>query len=85
MDTRTCIHVKLAAMLPKDVGIRIRVERELREAFRSACLAEGQKASDVLRIFMRRYVEEQGLGKQGNLFISTTENNARELLPRVND
>lgn len=71
-------------MLPKDVGIRIRVERELREAFRSACLAEKREASDVLRAFMRKYVDEHGYGKQGNLFASLTED-AHELLPRVND
>ena len=38
-------------MSSKDVGLRIRVERELREAFQGACLAENRNASEVLREF----------------------------------
>jgi len=38
-------------MAMKDVGLRIRVERELRSAFRSACAAENRDASEVLREF----------------------------------
>jgi hypothetical protein len=33
----------------KNTGIRIRVERELRDAFRNACTAENRDASEVLR------------------------------------
>lgn len=62
----------------KDVGIRIRVEKELREAFRNACLADNREASDVLRELMRVYIDQQTGGKQGNLFLSPIAN-ANEL------
>jgi hypothetical protein len=51
----------------KDAGIRIRVEKELREAFVTVCQAEDKKASDVLREFMQTYVERRQ-GGQGDLF-----------------
>lgn len=57
-------------MSSKDVGIRIRVERELREAFQGACLAENRQASDVLREFMRSFADRYSGGKQTSLFIS---------------
>ncbi|RWI72235.1 MAG: hypothetical protein EOR19_24015 [Mesorhizobium sp.] len=44
-------------MTDKDVGLRIRVDRALREAFVEACQVEGRPASQVLRDFMRRYVK----------------------------
>ncbi len=40
-------------MSRKDVGLRIRVQKELREAFQGACLAENRNASEVLREFMQ--------------------------------
>ena len=43
-------------MEKKDVGLRIRVDRRLREAFIEACKAEGRIASEVLREFMQWYV-----------------------------
>ena len=51
----------------KDCGMRIRVERELREDFIRACRAQNMVAADVLREFMRTYVRQQPLG-QGTLF-----------------
>ena len=54
-------------MSAKDVGVRIRVERELREAFLGACIAENRHASDVLREFMRSFAERHGDGKQISL------------------
>jgi|GEM_PF-3324274 len=41
----------------KDVGLRIRVQRELREQFLEACKAQDKPAAQVLREFMRKYVE----------------------------
>ncbi len=55
-------------MSSKDVGIRIRVEKELREAFQGACLAENRQASDVLREFMRSFADQHSGGLQINLF-----------------
>ena len=55
-------------MAMKDAGLRIRVERDLREAFRSACAAENRDASEVLREFMRSFADQRQAGKQTSLF-----------------
>jgi CRISPR/Cas system-associated protein Cas7 (RAMP superfamily) len=55
-------------MTTKEVGIRIRVEKELRDEFQSACLAENRRASEVLRAFMRLYARHQMGGLQADLF-----------------
>lgn len=44
----------------KDVGLRIRIDRDLREQFLQACQAEDKPAAQVLREFMRAYVAERG-------------------------
>ena len=41
----------------KDSGLRIRVQRELRDRFNEACRADDKSAAQVLREFMRAYVE----------------------------
>lgn len=68
MDTHLCIHLLACLMSSKDVGIRIRVEKELRDAFQGACVAENRHASDVLREFMRSFAERNSGGKQSSLF-----------------
>jgi len=55
-------------MATKDAGLRIRVERELRDAFRGACAAENRDASEVLREFMRTFADQHQAGKQPSLF-----------------
>lgn len=55
-------------MITKDSGMRIRVEKELREAFVQACRAQDRAAADVLRDFMRAFTEKQQRG-QGSLFV----------------
>ena len=42
-------------MANKDAGMRIRIERELRDAFAEACQAQGLAAAEVLRDFMRSF------------------------------
>ena len=50
-----CIHwVHLPPM--KDAGLRIRVQRDLREKFLEICRAQDKPAAQVLREFMREYV-----------------------------
>ena len=44
----------------KDVGLRIRVQRELREQFLEACRTQDKPAAQVLREFMRGYVAQHG-------------------------
>lgn len=41
----------------KDVGFRIRVQKELREQFLAACKSQDKPAAQVLREFMREYVD----------------------------
>lgn len=63
-------------MLSKDVGLRIRVEKELREAFQGACVAENRKASEVLREFMRAFTERHQGGLQPDMFSTPAAINA---------
>ena len=54
-------------MVLKDSGMRIRVEKELRDAFVRACRMQDRAAADVLRDFMRDFTEKQRQG-QADLF-----------------
>lgn len=45
-------------MLRKDVGLRIRIDRDLRDAFVEACRSQDMAASAVLREFMRSYAQQ---------------------------
>lgn len=47
----------------KDAGLRIRIDRELREQFLSACREDDKPAAQVLREFMRSYVETRAAAK----------------------
>ncbi len=44
----------------KDVGLRIRVERSLRDQFLEICRLQDKPAAQVLREFMRNYVANNG-------------------------
>lgn len=57
-------------MLLKDSGMRIRVEKDLRDAFVQACRAQNRAAADVLRDFMRAFTDKQQQG-QADLFANT--------------
>lgn len=41
----------------KDSGLRIRVERQLRQTFLELCREQDRPASQVIREFMREYIE----------------------------
>jgi predicted transcriptional regulator len=43
----------------KDSGLRIRVQRDLRDKFLQVCRAQDKPAAQVIREFMRHYVERQ--------------------------
>jgi hypothetical protein len=43
-------------MKTKDAGLRIRIDRELREAFVEVCRGQDRPAAQVLREFMKEYV-----------------------------
>ena len=40
----------------KDTGLRIRIQRDLRDRFIAACRAEDKPAAQVVREFIREYV-----------------------------
>ena len=42
----------------KNAGLRIRVEKELRDKFLGLCHDQDKPAAQVLREFMRRYIAE---------------------------
>lgn len=42
----------------KDAGLRVRVQRELRDQFLKVCRAQDKPAAQVIREFMREYVAE---------------------------
>jgi len=44
----------------KDTGVRIRVEKRLRDEFLEICRRQDKPAAQVLREFMRLYVAEHG-------------------------
>ena len=67
----------------KDVGLRIRVERELREAFQGACLATNRNASEVLREFMRTFAEHYKGGAQTDLFPAQADSKPRRSIKRT--
>lgn len=55
----------------KDAGLRVRVEKELREEFVDTCRLQGRPAAEVLRDFMRAYVMQERGGRQAGLFTPT--------------
>jgi hypothetical protein len=48
-------------MSEKDSGLRIRVEKALRDEFLEACHQQDRPAAQVLREFMRRYIARSKL------------------------
>jgi hypothetical protein len=56
------VYPKATLSAMKDSGLRIRVERELRERFLAMCRKQDRPAAQVLREFMREYVSEHEVG-----------------------
>ena len=51
-----------ARMGVKDAGVRIRVEKGLRDQFLDTCRRQDRPAAQVIRQFMREYVAAHGDG-----------------------
>ena len=51
----------------KDVGFRIRIDRELREQFLGVCRAQDKPAAQVIRDFMRAYVRDMEHGGEAEV------------------
>jgi len=54
-------------LIIKNAGLRLRVERDLREEFVETCRAEGKAAAQVLREYMRDYVARNRAAAQQEL------------------
>ena len=54
--------------MAKDSGFRIRLEDNLRRSFLQACKQQDRSAAQVIREFMRRYVDRRVDASQGELF-----------------
>ena len=47
--------------MTKDSGLRIRVERDLREQFLQVCRAQDRPAAQFIREFMRNYIDRHAV------------------------
>ena len=54
----------------KTAQLRIRVEEELHDSFMDSCREIDRPASQVIREFMKRFIEEQDLARQRDLFVT---------------
>ncbi len=45
------------SVMKKDAGLRIRIDRDLREKFLEICRAQDRPAAQVIREYMRAYVK----------------------------
>lgn len=72
MDTLISNCVTTWLLMRKDVGMRLRVEKELRERFMAACTRNNTTAAAVLRAFMEQYAETEMGPMQGDLFGAPT-------------
>lgn len=54
--------------MAKDSGFRIRLDDNLRRNFLQACKQQDKSAAQVIREFMRRYVDRRVDTSQGELF-----------------
>lgn len=48
----------------KDAGFRIRVERDLRDEFVDVCRNHDRPAAQVIRDFMRQYIEDNSTAEK---------------------
>jgi hypothetical protein len=53
-----CVSIGYTSAMPKDSGLRVRVQRDLRDRFLEACHAEDKPGAQVIREFMRDYVDQ---------------------------
>lgn len=64
-----CIHcVSFVTPHMKSAGLRIRIEPELRDAFVRACNEKDQSAAQVIRAFIRSYLDKDDQLRQTDLF-----------------
>lgn len=67
-----------------DTGLRIRVDDQLRHEFIATCKARDTTAAQILRNFMRKYVEAHGAEvRQGRLFEAVDGFSASAIEPKT--
>jgi len=54
------VSIGYTVSMTKDSGLRIRVQRDLRDKFLEICRSQDKPAAQVIREFMRQYVEREG-------------------------
>ncbi len=54
--------------MSEEVGLRIRVDETLRREFIEACKESDTTGAQVLRAFMRAYIEQHAVQRQAHLF-----------------
>ena len=64
--------------MPKSSALRIRIEPELHREFLDTCKRLDLPAAQVLRQYMRKFVEEHRTGMQSELFDSGDKDNNYE-------
>jgi hypothetical protein len=65
-------------MATKDVGLRIRIERGLRDDFQEACRLLDRPAAQVIREFMRSYVGQHDAENRPKRVRNRVRSNIRE-------
>lgn len=50
------VSIGYTAGMTKDSGLRIRIERDLRDKFLERCREEDRPAAQIIREFMRKYI-----------------------------
>ncbi|PHS15839.1 MAG: plasmid-related protein [Kangiella sp.] len=64
--------------MPKSSALRIRIEPVLHREFIDACQSQDLSASQVLRHYMRSYVEKYHLSQQAELFQEDEKHSKRQ-------
>lgn len=77
LDTQCVSNMLPSPSMSKDAGMRIRVEKDLRDEFVQACREQDRPAADVLREFMRTFTLTQQSG-QARLFADTKRTNVAD-------
>jgi hypothetical protein len=63
--------------MAKSANYRIRVEPDLHQEFLDACKTEDRPAAQVLREFMKGYVNQHRVAQQADLFVAEQSQNYR--------
>jgi antitoxin component of RelBE/YafQ-DinJ toxin-antitoxin module len=63
----------------KEAGLHVRIDEDLRKRFVEVCQKQDITASQVLRAFMRKFIEDHYAGRQQELFETMASNQSRKI------